>query len=286
MLKKIGFYISVTIVILLCVYSIFLMYQTDTKYDVSIDSSEIYADYNSNDAYIVQKGDITQTIQLKGTVAPVYDAERIEVFIEEAPDKIEKYVNPGDVLEENDVYAKCDGYEYKSDSKLRCVSVETEVNGIGFVFIDYGKLYIDVCIPEEYVEDSLYNRKIIVKKNETEFSGKISYIDTYCSGGTVNSRIAYESKEILLRPGSECSVNIVLEHKEDIVAVPLEYVIYSKYEDKYRINLVNGDKTMTVEVKVGIIGDEMVEIISGVNENDYIMFPAPEMSLEYYLNNS
>lgn len=286
MLKKAGFYISVTTIVLLCIYSIYLMYQTDTRYDVSIDSSEIVVSNSDDEIYLIKTGDVIKTINLRGTVAPLYDTERIEVYVEGVSAKIEKCVEAGDILDENSVYAKCNGYEYKTDSKWRCVSVETKANGVVFVFIDYSKLYIDVNIPEEYAKESLYEKEVEVKNNETEFSGDISYIDVYCSGGMVNSRVTYNSKEILLRPGTECSVSIVLSQKEDVVVVPLEYVIYSKYEDEYRVMLVEGNKTITTKVKIGIIGDEVVEVISGVNENDCIMLPSTEMSLDYYLSNS
>jgi len=283
MLKKAVFYISVVIIILLCVYSIILMYQADTKYDVSIDSNEIQIN-KVEEIYTVKKGDVTQTITLRGTVAPFYEEERIEVFVENNLDKIEKFVKSGDILEENQVYAKCDEYEYKAESKLKCVSVDNKENGVLFVFIDYGKLYIDVNIPEKYAEDSLYNKNVSVNSKEMNFSGEISYIDAYCNSGTINSRISYKNKEILLRPGAECSVTVTLDQKKDVLRVPLHYIIYSEYDDIYRVLLSDGKKSMNIEVEVGIIGDEFVEIISGVSEDSCIALPTYEKSLKFYLS--
>ncbi len=273
------------IIMALCSYSIYLMYKSDTNYKVTLEE-DIILSGTDDEIYMVTREDIVQSLNVLGSVMPVYAEEMVDVYIEGKPADVSKYVKKGDTIDKGTVYASYNGKEYKADSKMYCVEITDYADGIKFEFMDYGKLFIEIKIPEKYAAESLYNKEITVTCNDRVFSGNISFLSGYCVDGFVNTKIVYNSEEILLRPGTECSANIIIQQKENVTAVPLEYVIYSEYEDKYRLLVVEGEKTISRTVEVGIIGDKMVEVISGVSENDCISLPRDEMSLKYYLNNS
>lgn len=286
MLKKISFYLCITFIVVLCVYSIYLMYRNDANYEVVLDENEIIADDNADETYIVGYDNVIESISLTGSAQPVYEDERVEIYIEGKAEDIYKYVKAGDVIEKNAIYASYKGKEYKANSKMQCIDIQEDDGGVIFQFVDYSKLYIEIGIPEKYADSSLRDKEVEVVYNDTSFTGNITYIDGYCNENVVSSKITYANEDILLRPGTKCQVNIIIQNKENVVAVPLEFVIYSEYEDEYRIMLVEGDKTITQTIKIGVIGDSMVEVISGLNADACIMMPRDEMSLKYYLNNS
>lgn len=283
MIKKAVFYMGMTGIVLLCLYSIYLMYQTDARYEVSLEPDKIVTENGDDEIYVAKKTTITQTVSLQGTVAPFYGDEQVEVHVEGVPNKIERYVEVDDVIEKDTVYAKYNGKEYKSESKLYCVSVE-ETGGVVFTFVDYSKLYVEVGVPEIYAVEALRGKEVALTNNGTAFSGIVSFMDGYCNDGVVRTRVIYDSESVLLRPGAVCTVSVVLQQKEEAVAIPSAFVIYSEYEDEYRAILTSDGRTTTVKVQVGIIGDDLVEILSGIRENDCVMLPAEEMSLQYYRN--
>lgn len=286
MAKKIVFYICIGIILVLCTYSIYLMHKTDANYKVSLEENDIVFQNSDDEIYVVGLEEVTQSIDVVGNVVPVYADERVEIFIEGKLSDINKRVQIGSVIEKDAVYAVYGGKEYKANSKMRCIGIKEDSNGVMFEFIDYSKLYIEVRIPEKYASEALCNKGVTLVCNGNEFLGNISFLDAYCVDGYVTSNITYKNEEVLLRPGTECNAVILTQQKENVVAVPLEYVIYSEFEDEYKLMIVDGEKTITKTIKIGIIGDKMIEIVSGVNENDCIMIPKDEMSLRYYLNNS
>ena len=286
MIKKIGFYICIGCILILCTYSIYLMYKTDANYKVLLDNDEIAYEKSDDEIYKVGLDNVSKTISVEGSVVPVYGEEQMQVLIEGNASNIVLYIKEGDVINKDFVYATYNGKEYKAESMLRCVDVNQDENGVAIEFIDYSKLYIELCIPEKYATDSMYNKKVELTNNEKSFMGEISYIDGYCNEGLVRLNIKYNNQKIMLRPGAKCNANIVISKKKNVKAVPLEFVMYSAFEDEYSAMLVDGDANMTSKVEVGIVGDSMVEILSGVGKDDIVMMPRDEMSLRYYLSNS
>ena len=287
MLKKIGFYICIVVIMGLCIYSIYLMHHIDANYEVSFDDGEVIYINEIEEIYAVKRQNVIQTVQLEGMVVPVYGDENVEVVVEGEIADIKRFIQVGNVIEKDAIYASHDGREYKAKARMQCIGISEVDNGIRFEFVDYSKLYMEIGIPEKYIVDSLYNKEVLLTYNDREFKGNISFIDGYCNDGVVKATVVYKNEEELLRPGTKCNVGITIQYKENVLAVPLDYMMYSETEDAYKVMLVSeNSSTVSVGVKVGIIGDDMVEIISGVKENSCIALPRDEMSLRYYLRNS
>lgn len=283
MVRKIFFHMFMFVIIGLCAYSIYLMYKTDSNYSVDIEKDDIIWESYSGDLYTVGLENVYQSVVFFGNVAPVESDEIEEVFIEGEIDDIKINIAKGSVLEKDMVYATYSGKEFKSSGKMRCTDIVKKTEGVQLHFINYGKLYIEMRIPEKYASDSLVNKEITIFCADIEFNGIVEYLDGYCYDGYVLSYIRYDNEEFLLRPGAECNTKIIVSQKEDVVAVPLEFVIYSENENEYRIMVVNGNSTMTKKVEIGIIGDDKVEIISGLDVGEQIVMPRDEMSLSHSL---
>lgn len=286
MLKKCLFYLWIGFLAVICIYSIYLMYQNDSNYNISIEKEDISYESSNNETYSVKVGNVVKSINITGQIMPVYAEEQVKINIEGKSANIKKNVSVGDMIEKDTIFAEYNGNKYRAESKMCCIEITENEEGVSFVFLDYSKLYVEVGMPEKYISEMLCNKEVMISCNEENIKGNIEYIDYYCENGEVKTIIKYQNEEILLRPGSECMVNILIEEKKDVLAVPLQFIIYSETDNEFRVMSLEGDMTYTKNIEVGVIGNEMVEIISGINEDEVIMLPKDEMSLKYYLMNN
>ena len=50
--------------------------------------------------------------------------ERVEIYISGNPSYIKKYVEVGELLEKDIVFAECFGKQYKTPNKVRCLEIQ------------------------------------------------------------------------------------------------------------------------------------------------------------------
>lgn len=281
MLKKVMFYAWIIFISVICVYSIYLMYKSGVNYEVSID--DVSYENNNDDMYQVGRADVVNRLVIGGEVAPVHEEEQLEIFIEGNKDDIKIYAGEGNILENGAVYAEYKGVQYKAPNKMYCLKTEKTDDGVKILFLDYSRLYIRAHIPEKYASAPIIKQQIDVKCNENSFAGTIAYVDGYCIDGMVDIRIDYPNQDVLLRAGAGCSMNIVLEEKNDVIAVPTSHVMYIPADESYRVLVVEGGASVSRRIEVGVIGDEMAEVRQGLNENEIIVHPVDETTLRYYL---
>lgn len=92
-------------------------------------------------------------------------------------------------------------------------------------------------------------------------------------GTTMNSVTTYPVTISLkgsdeIKMGMNCSAEIIIEDKEDVLTVPVEAI--SSKGEKHFVTLEDGEER---EVEVGIYNEDSIEIISGVSEGDVIILP-------------
>lgn len=284
MLKKITFYFSMLLITGICIYSVIIMNKTDARYEVNLDEEDISNDISEQDLYVVSKGDVSQKLVLNGTISPIYGDEMYEVFVEGKASDIKSYVSLGQIVNKDEVYAEFKNKEYKANNKICCIGIEQNDIGVKYTFLEYSKLYVQIKVPEENITDSINGKTVSVFCNNIKFEGKVTFVDNYCIDGFVSVKVEYKNEEILLRPGSSCVVEMVLDEKTDVIVVPTACVIYDEYSDEYRVMLYDGSASYTKTIEIGIIGDGVVEVISGMSADETIVFPRAEMSLKYYLD--
>jgi len=109
---------------------------------------------------------------------------------------------------------------------------------------------------------------------ETTLNPIIGYVSEIGLEGTnMNSvtsypvTITFEGREDI-KMGMNCSVEIVVEDAEDVMALPVE-ALYSR-RNKYFVVLEDGE---TKEVEIGIYNDSFVEIKSGLSLGDKVKLP-------------
>jgi hypothetical protein len=67
------------------------------------------------------------------------------------------------------------------------------------------------------------------------------------------------------------SVNLVLEHEEDVLWLPLQAV--REFEGRYFVIVRDGDLERRVDVGVGIVGEDRIEITAGLTDGQVVVAP-------------
>ncbi len=67
------------------------------------------------------------------------------------------------------------------------------------------------------------------------------------------------------------SANIILEQKDDVLWLPLQAV--REFEGRYFVIVKDGDVERRVNVKVGIVDEDRIEIIDGLREGQVVVAP-------------
>ena len=86
---------------------------------------------------------------------------------------------------------------------------------------------------------------------------------------TVEVEIILDNSDGLLKPGMFIRADIIIERKENVVRIP-KYLILNR-SDKDVVFTVDKQQAIMNEVETGLEDDEMIEILSGVEEGDRIV---------------
>lgn len=140
-------------------------------------------------------------------------------------------------------------------------------------------IYVELLADESYhVND---NMPFVVKNQITkEVMGELKVDKIYPKALSKVSDLGVEQKRVRaeayisenkndLRIGSEVSVEIVLEHKENVLLLEKD-AVYEISGKKY-VTLINGSNKEEREVATGISDDKNIEIISGLSEDDQVI---------------
>jgi RND family efflux transporter MFP subunit len=110
--------------------------------------------------------------------------------------------------------------------------------------------------------------------SEEQFSGKVIKIDpaeTVIAGVVYyKTTISLDSDDQKIRPGMTANVIVVIESKENVLAVP-QRAVFEKNGKKF-VRIVEGENLKEIEVQTGLKGVQgEVEIISGLKEGDKVV---------------
>ena len=111
----------------------------------------------------------------------------------------------------------------------------------------------------------------IEETTKTPLVGVVSNISI--EGNSMNSVTSYPvtvslSGDDSIKMGMNCSAEIVIESKEQVLCVPVEAITTRK--NKYYVTLEDGTEK---EVEIGMYDEDNIEIVSGLEENQTILLP-------------
>lgn len=112
--------------------------------------------------------------------------------------------------------------------------------------------------------------------NNDNFRGKVTNISPVLDqmSGSATVEITIPNRDLKLIPGMTCSINLLLEQKENVIALPLAAL----FTDGFTKVLVVDDKKIARmrEIKVGLVGNELVEVKSGLNIGEQVITTGKE----------
>jgi membrane fusion protein (multidrug efflux system) len=102
------------------------------------------------------------------------------------------------------------------------------------------------------------------------FEGTVTNIspilDPFTRTATVEVTLPNPERKLL--PGMACAIKLVLEEKDGVIALPLNAVFL---EGEKRVFVVENETAHLRKVEVGLIGDELVEISSGLKAGEKVI---------------
>ncbi|MBL7159659.1 efflux RND transporter periplasmic adaptor subunit [Candidatus Microgenomates bacterium] len=147
-----------------------------------------------------------------------------------------------------------------------------------FTVSDPQSIYFSANIDEMDIAQIRLNQKTKVMLDgilDQEFEGAIAQIDftsVKTSGGGTAFPIKiplHQNEELQFKLGMNGDIEIVLEEKENVLVVPMTAVMEKK--EKKSVWLVENNKAVKKEVKIGMETDESIEILEGLKEGDKII---------------
>lgn len=101
------------------------------------------------------------------------------------------------------------------------------------------------------------------------FSGHVTQIspmvDAASRSATVEVTLSNSQRRLV--PGMTASVRLVVELREHVVAVPLSALFST---DKTRALVIDGITARSRPIQTGLVGDDLVEIVSGIRPGDKV----------------
>lgn len=184
-------------------------------------------------------------------------------------------------------------YDYKNATlKLAKMRVESPFNGVLvelpyytqnvriaagqslFTVMDYEKMYMEVSLPEKYVNDLQSGMKVRLTSYNLQRDtiwGTITDLSPAISSETrtFKGRIDVSNPKLLLKPGMFVNADIILTKKENTIVVSKELVL--RNNDIQYVFIVDKSIARQREVTTGIENANYVEILTGLSKDDRLV---------------
>jgi len=136
--------------------------------------------------------------------------------------------------------------------------------------VDYSQVKIKFSVAETNMESIKKNEKVLVETDATGervFSAKILEISPVIDPltRTVSVKAVIDNPENLLKPGMTARVTVNLGERSNVLNIPKDALL----ED--HIFIVDDSVSQRRDVKIGLMGDENVEIIDGLSEGEKVV---------------
>lgn len=135
----------------------------------------------------------------------------------------------------------------------------------------------DIEVDELDINDIKLGQSVKVTIDAIEETARIPIIGTVSNisieGNSMNSVTSYPvtislSGDDSIRMGMNCSAEIIIESKENVLCVPVEAITTRR--NKYYVTLEDGTEK---EVEVGMYDEDNIEIVGGLTENEKVLLP-------------
>ena len=211
----------------------------------------------------------------KGDVIATLDGSDMEYDIAVKQNSIQKYTSQiSDMLEGNIVYSPMDGTVLSiSVSEDEVVDRSTALMTVA----DMDNMEVTISVDELDINKISLGQKATISSDtypDDEITGTVTKISL--EGKTSNSVTTYDVTVKLddrksLMSGMNVDVEIISDISEDTLIVPIEAV--HRHNSDYMVTVKDSlGNTKDVVVEMGLATDDQVEITSGLNEGDIVVY--------------
>ncbi|HCT30710.1 MAG TPA: efflux transporter periplasmic adaptor subunit [Bacteroidales bacterium] len=143
-----------------------------------------------------------------------------------------------------------------------------------FTVMDYGRMYMEVSLPEKYVNDLQSGMKVRLTSYNLQKDtiwGIVADLSPAISAETrtFKGRIDINNPNHRLKPGMFVNADIVIAKKENAIVVPKELVL--RNNDFQYVFVIDKSIAKQREVSTGIENGNNIEITSGLSKDDRLV---------------
>ena len=145
------------------------------------------------------------------------------------------------------------------------------------------RVVVDVNVHESSVHLVQLKQPVIVSTDTGEtLRGEVEFVATVADSQSwyrnpdlkvYSTKVTVDNKDRKLRPGMNCYAEIVIDHLEDVTAVPVQ-AVHDNGEKSYVYLKTDGEPILT-EVELGLNNNELVHVKSGISTGDEVFLAAP-----------
>lgn len=108
---------------------------------------------------------------------------------------------------------------------------------------------------------------------EKTFFGKVTFINQTekMKEGVVYYKVKIQPENLPenVFPGMTCDLKIITQEKEEVLILPREFL--QKKSGRYFVEVLEHGKKIEKEVEIGIVGEDFVEVLSGLKEREKVI---------------
>ena len=146
---------------------------------------------------------------------------------------------------------------------------------------DFNYLGVDVQVHETNIKKIKAGQKVIVKIDafpDKVFKGTVKKVSLMPDAmmkflnpdlNVYNTQVSFDKKYDLLKPGMSAQVEIIVDKKENVIAIPVVSVFFKG--GKSYCYVLKGNRIFQREIKIGESNDRMVEVKKGLEEGEVVV---------------
>ena len=141
------------------------------------------------------------------------------------------------------------------------------------------KMKLELNLPERlapFLTKDIQIRVISDNLANKKFIGKLDFIDTRIdkSTRTIAAYSLIDNENNLLKPGLLMKVDLILERINSAILIPEEALL--SIDGEHYVYVVNNDKAVIKDITIGVRSDALIQVTSGLNEKDMIVYMGQE----------
>jgi membrane fusion protein (multidrug efflux system) len=141
-------------------------------------------------------------------------------------------------------------------------------------FMDYDSMYMDINLPEKYVEDISVGQIVRLTNytipNDT-IEGKISQLSPAINADTrtFKGNIMVNNPGLLMRPGMFVKADIVIAHKDSVIVIPKDIIL--SRQRGMTVYIVDRGVANERVISTGLENNKEIEVTRGLEVNQRIV---------------